>query len=74
MKTIVYNPSQIEVNFAEAISQLSDEIEAKLDGIKIIEVENRIKADNPLILFHLQDTDGDIHELVIKLIQKPDKL
>lgn len=74
MKTLIYNPSQIEIAFAEAITQLKDDIEKKLPGAKIVNVENRIKADNPLVLFVLEDEDGDPHELVLKLIQKPDKI
>ena len=73
MRTEIYNPSQLEVEFANALNDLVPEIEKKLSANKIIKIENKIKEDNPMVLFHLQDTDGDLHELVIKLIQRPDK-
>lgn len=73
MKTISYNPSPFEVDFAETLEALKNEIEKKLDGITIEKIENEITADNPLIRFHVKDKDGDPHEIVIKIIQKPDK-
>ena len=73
MKTKIYNPSQLEVQFANAIVKLKDQLERELNGCKILEVENKINADNPMLLFHLQDEDGDKHDLVVKLIQRPDK-
>ncbi|MGK7390426.1 MAG: hypothetical protein ACNS60_08745 [Candidatus Cyclobacteriaceae bacterium M2_1C_046] len=73
MRTISYNPSPIEVDFAEALEALQVEIQKKLDGITIEKIENEITADNPLIRFHVKDKDGDPHEVVIKVIQKPDK-
>jgi hypothetical protein len=73
MKTTTYNPSPLEVEFAQAIVELKSEIEKRLKDNKIIQTENRINADNPLVLFLLEDKDGDQHEVVVKLIQKPDK-
>ncbi len=73
MKTTQYNPSQLEVNFARAIEDLQDQIEKHLPNNQIIKVENKISADNPLVKFYLLDNDGDPHELVIKVIQTPDK-
>jgi len=73
MKTSSYNPSPIEVEFANAISNLKDEMEKQLSSNKIDKIENNINADNPLLKVHLTDNDGDQHTLVIKLIQKPDK-
>ncbi len=73
MITKQYNPSQLEVEIAEAIHALSDQIESKLNGFKITGVEDKIKEDNPMVKLHLEDTDGDPHEIVLKIIQKPDQ-
>jgi len=72
MLTKQYNPSQLEVEIAEAIKELAPEIEAKLGQFKIVEVEDKIKADNPLVRLKIKDNDGDPHEVVLKIIQKPD--
>lgn len=73
MKTKDYNPSKLEVAFARAIEDLKDQIEKHLPNNEVINVENKISADNPLVKFYLLDSDGDPHELVIKVIQSPDK-
>ena len=73
MKTQDYNPSNLEVHFARAIEDLQSQIEKMLPDNEIISVENNIKEDNPLVKFYLLDKDGDPHELVIKVIQTPDK-
>lgn len=73
MRTITYNPSPIEVDFAEALESLKEDIEKKLNSQSIEKIDNEITADNPLIRFHLKDKDGDPHEIVIKVIQKPDR-
>lgn len=73
MKTTTYNPSPIEVDFANVIHQLQDKIEANLTENEIIKVENNINDDNPTLKFFLLDKDGDPHELVLKVIQLPDK-
>ena len=73
MKTATYNPSPLEVDFANVIHQLQDKIEANLTDNEIIKVENNINDDNPTLKFFLLDKDGDPHELVIKVIQVPDK-
>lgn len=73
MKTINYNPSPLEVNISKAICHLEKEIEKLLTDNEIISVENKIHEDNPLVMIHLLDKDGDPHEVVLKIIQKPDK-
>lgn len=73
MITKQYNPSQLEVDIAEAIHALSSEIEAKLNGYKITGIDDKIKEDNPMLKMHLEDSDGDPHEIVLKIIQKPDQ-
>ncbi|QSE96034.1 hypothetical protein [Fulvivirga lutea] len=73
MKTTNYNPSNLEVQFARAIEDLQEQIEKHLPDNDIISIENRISEDNPLVKFYLLDKDGDPHEMVIKIIQTPDK-
>lgn len=73
MKTNQYNPSILEVAFAQAVEDLKSQIEKKLPNNEIIKIENNINADNPLVKFYLLDNDGDPHEIVLKIIQSPDK-
>lgn len=73
MKTSAYNPSPIEVDFANALLQLQPEIEKHLNGNKITNVETHLKKDNPMVKFNLLDKDGDPHEIVVRIIQIPDK-
>ena len=73
MKTNNYNPSTIEVGIAQALVSLSKPLEKELGNQEIIKIENKIDEDNPLVRIHLLDTDGDPHEVVIKIIQVPDK-
>lgn len=73
MKTKSYNPSQLEVDFSRALTALKDEIEKHLSGNKIINIDDRQNQDNPMVLIKTEDEDGDQHELVIKIIQRPDE-
>ena len=73
MKTEHYNPSQIEVEMAYALTELKDQISKFLTHNSIKSIENRIQEDNPMLLMQLEDKDGDMHELVVKIIQRPDK-
>jgi hypothetical protein len=73
MKTSSYNPSPLEVDFANALQILSGEIEKHLLDNKVTHVENQLSKDNPLIKFNLVDKDGDPHEIVVRIIQIPDK-
>lgn len=72
MKTVSYNPSKIEKEFAEVISKLTKEIENGLTENKIVSIENKLMADNPTLTFYLEDNDGDKHEVVVKIIQRMD--
>ncbi len=74
MKTMTYNPSPLEVEFANIIEGLSGEIEKKLNGNKIVAVDKNNVVDNPLVRLTLQDQDGDKHMVIIKIIQKPDSM
>lgn len=73
MKTTQYNPSTLEVSFAETFEDLKEEIQKKIPGNEIIKIENKIAEDNPMVKFFLLDKDGDPHEIVLKIIQTPDK-
>ena len=73
MKTSAYNPSPLEVDFANALYVLQKELESKLHDNQIIHVESNIRRDNPMVKFSLLDKDGDPHEVVIRIIQIPDK-
>ena len=73
MKTTSYNPSSLEVDFANALVILQKEIQKHLQDNQIAKVESNLERDNPMITFKLKDKDGDPHELVIRIIQIPDK-
>ncbi|HEX6889216.1 MAG TPA: hypothetical protein VF141_00935 [Chryseolinea sp.] len=73
MKTSAYNPSPLEVDFANALYVLQKELEKNLHDNQIIHVESQIRRDNPMVRFSLLDKDGDPHEVVIRIIQIPDK-
>ena len=73
MKTEHYNPSQLEVEFSNGLTELNKQLENYLSHNEIVKVENLIQEDNPMLVFHLVDKDGDKHEMVVKVIQRPDK-
>jgi hypothetical protein len=73
MKTSSYNPSTLEVDFANALYILQKEIQKHLQHNTITNVETHLKRDNPMVKFSLVDNDGDPHEVVIRIIQIPDK-
>ena len=73
MKTSSYNPSPLEVDLANALLILQKEIQKHLQGNEITHVESHLKRDNPMVKFSLLDKDGDPHEIVVRIIQIPDK-
>lgn len=73
MKTSSYNPSPLEIDFANALHILQEQLEKHIQGNKIVHVESNIKRDNPMVKFSLIDEDGDPHEIVFRIIQIPDK-
>ncbi len=73
MKTTAYNPSPLEIDFANALYVLQKELEKNLTDNQIIHVESNVKRDNPMVKFSLLDKDGDPHEVVVRIIQIPDK-
>ncbi len=73
METKQYNPSQLEIELAHGLTQLKVELEKYLSQNKITEIRSKENLDNPSVHILLEDTDGDKHELVIRIIQKVDK-
>jgi hypothetical protein len=73
MKTTTYNPSKLELEFSAAIESLLPIISAKLPDYKISVLQVRNNLDNPFLDLSIEDADGDLHELVIKFVQRPDK-
>jgi hypothetical protein len=73
MKTTSYNPSPLEIDFANALLTLQKELEKHLPNNQIIHVETQTRRDNPMVKFNLLDQDGDPHEVVLRIIQIPDK-
>ena len=73
MITQNYNPSPIEVQFVEILCELKDEINKRLTNFDVLKIENNTQLDNPTIDFYLKDIDGDKHEVILKVIQKPDE-
>jgi hypothetical protein len=73
MKTSAYNPSSLEVDFANALIILQKDIQKHLQGNQIVNVESNINRDNPMVKFALVDKDGDPHEIVVRIVQIPDK-
>jgi len=73
MITQNYNPSPLEVRFAEILCELKEEINDKLINFDVLKIENNTQLDNPTIDFYLKDSDGDKHEVILKVIQKPDE-
>jgi hypothetical protein len=73
MKTIHYNPSLLEIEFAKIIADLREEIQKKSAVNTIVDIINNSTKDNPNLVLKLEDKDGDKHELIIQFIQRPDE-
>lgn len=73
MKTATYNPSPLEVDLANALVILQKELQKHLLDNEIVHVEPDLKRDNPTVKFQLLDKDGDPHEILVRIIQMPDK-
>ena len=72
MKTISYNPSQLEVEMAQAVAALKDEIVARTTGQTLTGVVENLRQDNPTVVFKFVDTDGDAHSVIVQFIQRMD--
>lgn len=73
MKTQSYNPSPLEVEFANVLKDMKPDFESKMN-YRITEIRQSLEEDNPRVVFVMEDKDGDVHELVLKIIQRPDNL
>lgn len=67
-----YNPSPLEVQFANAIEQLSDQLAKQLPEHKILSIEKNIRLDNPQLNVRLENQQGKRNEVVIRIIQRVD--
>ncbi|WKN44371.1 hypothetical protein [Tunicatimonas pelagia] len=72
MKTQNYNPSPWEQTFAQIITDLKDTIQNQLSEAKIVDVHTELEVDNPSVRFNLEDSDGDPHEIVVRVIERID--
>lgn len=72
MRTVNYNPSSLEVDFAKAFHELSPQIENRLGYGQVVQVKAEHNIDNPQLTFRIQDKEGDMHEVVVQIIQRPD--
>jgi hypothetical protein len=73
MKTQSYNPSHLEIEMTQIIHELQENISKKFRDNEIITISSDTEKDNPIVRIQLLDKDGDPHELVLKIIQTPDK-
>ena len=53
MKTTTYNPSPLEVDFANALHILQEQIQKHLQDNKIVNVESNLNRDNPMVKFSI---------------------
>lgn len=75
MRTTYYNPSKLEVDFAKAFKALTPQLEDRLEeGESVISTKSIHDLDNPMVIYKLKDKEGDIHEVVVQIIQRPDQI
>lgn len=67
-----YNPSPLEIDLANALFELKDELSAKLNGSEVLKIEKHEDQDNPDVRIRTKDSDGDVHEFTLRIIQTPD--
>ena len=72
MKTESYNPSKLEVELANVLIKIKNEIESGLSDNTVESISANIKLDNPQVHIKTRDSDGDPHEIVLRIIQRPD--
>lgn len=73
MKTKIYNPSPLEIEFVNVIESLRLDINKKLQNSEIESFEHKLELDNPILKANVVDEDGDKHTLILQIIQKPDE-
>jgi hypothetical protein len=74
MKFTSFNPSPLEIQLCEVINGLQPEIEKQLGNLKIVKSVPKLAKDNPDITFTLEDSDGDLHTLVVAFIHRPSNI
>ena len=74
MKTNRYNPSPLELAFTEALQNITNHLQPLLTNYQIEAVDISKESDNPFLLYKVLDAEGDRHELIIQVIQRPDGL
>lgn len=75
MRTTYYNPSKLEVDFAKAFKELTPQLEDRLnEGERVISTKSIHDLDNPVVIYRLKDKEGDEHEVVVQIIQRPDQI
>jgi hypothetical protein len=72
MKTESYNPSQLEVELTNQLTKLKKELENGFSTNSIFQITSSLDQDNPTVIINTLDDDGDPHEIVLKIIQRPD--
>lgn len=72
MKIESYNPSRLEVEMANAIVSIREELNNGLSSNTIIDIEANLNLDNPTVHITTKDDEGDNHEFIIQVIQRPD--
>lgn len=73
MKTTHYSPSDLEVSILRAIASLQKEIGEKLENVTIVKLSPTPSENNPELKIILKDADGDLHEVIVRITQLPDK-
>ena len=73
MKTNSYNPSPLEIEFANLLDDLIDEMNLRLKNRKIESSDIQLDQDNPTFRMDICDLDGDKHTMILKIIQRPDQ-
>lgn len=74
MKTTIYNPSPLETEMANVLVSLQKEIEKNLKDKSISQATADLTQDNPSVKLTVVDKEGDPHEIIIKIVQIPDKM
>lgn len=74
MITKNYNPSDLEIRFSKALAECGPEIARKMKPLQLEAVKTDEHQDNPVLYFRFTDAEGDLHEIVCRVIQRPDSL
>lgn len=53
---------------------MAQQLEERLDSGKVINITPIHNTDNPMVIYKLKDEEGDLHEVVVQIIQRPDNL